>query len=204
MSVSDHLEFLRSEIRSCDEVRLLAQGMRDSQARTIVYESVLLRAFRAYENYVERVFLSYLIGETREDGLEVPRFVSPRDWDHARKIVSPSGRFLDWSEPSVIRERCDVFFERDDPVYIAVGGKTTELNWMRKVRNHVAHNSVESATQFAGVLRAVLLTEPTPIPSPGDFLQVVPARGPMRGREVLACFLAMVTECSETAAGATA
>lgn len=206
MLVSDHLGFLRAEMKSCEELRLHAQQVVDSQARAMIYESVLLRAFRAHENYVERLFLSYLVGDITEDGKVVASFASPRDREHARKMVSSSAsaRFLDWSEPATIRERCGVFFEQDDPVYTAVGGKSTELTWMKKVRNHVAHNSVESATQFAGVLRAVLLTEPTPIPSPGDFLQNIPTKGPVRGREVLAFFLATVSECSEAAAGVAA
>lgn len=202
MPVSDHLDFLRAEMKSCEELRLHAHQVGDSQARAMIYESVLLRAFRAHENYVERMFLSYLVGDITEDGRVVASFASPRDREHARKMVSSSAaaRFLDWSEPATIRERCGVFFEQDDPVYTAVGGKSTELTWMKKVRNHVAHNSVESATQFARVLRVVLLTVPTPTPSPGDFLQNIPTKGPVRGREVLAFFLATVSECSEAAA----
>lgn len=205
MPVSDHLDFLRAEIRSCEELRLHAQAVGDGQARAMIYESVLIRAFRAHENFVERMFLSYLVGDAREDGTSVVSFASPRDREHARRMVSSgAARFIDWSDPSTVRERCGVFFEQDDPVYTAVGGKSSELTWMKKVRNHVAHNSVESAAQFAGVLRVVLLIEPAPTPSPGEFLQLIPTKGPARGREVLAYFLETVKECSDAAAGVAA
>lgn len=204
MSVFEHLEFLRAEMGSCEQLRQFAQTVDDSQVREMLYESALLRAFRAHENYVERIFLSYLVGDTAEDGRLVASYASPRDREHARKMVSSSAaaRFLDWSDPGTIRDRCDVFFERDDPVHMAIAGKSSELVWMKKVRNHIAHNSVESTTQFVSVLRTILLIEPTPIPTPGSFLQLIPRRGPVRGREVLAFFLGTIGECSEAAAGA--
>lgn len=203
MPVADHLAFLRAEIGSCNDLVREAQRLQEARAREMIYEGVLLRAFRIHENFTERVFLSYLVGDLRDDGATVGRFVTPRDLEHARKILSPSAsaRFLDWSEPSSVVERCKVFLEVDSPVYAAVTGKTTELKWMKNIRNHIAHNSVESSNQYEKVLNDILLTLPRNRPSPGELLQEIPTKGPVRKREILSFFLSTVLECGEAAAG---
>lgn len=204
MPVGEHLDLLTSEIDACNALRLHAlSGVMDAASRSLVYESILMRAFRCHENFLENVFLSYLLGESTESGDAVQTFVSPRDAVHARRMLSTSAnaRFLDWSEADTVRDRCSVFFESDSPIYVASIGLAAELSWLKKVRNHAAHNSIESGVQYSNVLRHVLLTAPTPTPPPGDFLQLTPRSGPMRNREVLAFFLAAIQEFANTASG---
>lgn len=206
MSVGEHLELLNREIDACDELRLHAlSGALDAGSRSLVYESIVMRAFRTHENFLEKVFLSYLVGESTESGGAVLTFVTPRDAAHARRMLSTSAnaRFLDWSEVEIVRDRCAVFFEPDSPIYVASVGKAAELSWLKKIRNHAAHNSLESGVQYSNVLRHVLLTEPSPLPPPGDFLQLTPRSGPMRNREILAFLLDAIREFAKTASGST-
>lgn len=199
---AEHVRFLVDEIASCEQLRLHALELEEGSS-AIIYEALLLRAFRVYENFVERLFFSVLSGEPLVNGATIDSCVSPRDESHARKLVGSAAatRFLDWSEPKTVRERCDIFLEAENSLGLAIGGKTTEITWMRKVRNHVAHNSVESASQFSGVLQTVLLTIPESLPSPGIFLRQIPKKGPVKDREVLAFFLDAVLECAKVAAG---
>ena len=72
---------------------------------------------------------------------------------------------------------------------------------MRRVRNHIAHNSVESMNQYQKVVQDILLVTPTPMPRPGDLLQARPQRGPFRGREVLSGFFAKIEAFVDSAIG---
>ncbi|MDJ0314498.1 hypothetical protein [Arthrobacter sp. H35-D1] len=204
MPIQDELDELEAELDGCEALRLHALGqMQEAAIRGLVYESIILRASRAHENFIEQVFLSYLTGDRTTEGNLVPAFASPRDRSHARRLLSSSAssRFLDWSESSDVRARCDVFFEPDSPIYNAVLLKSSDLAWMKKIRNQAAHDSVESRLAFTKVLEVVLLTLPQPLPTAGEFLQRTPRNGPIKNREVLAYFLDSLRTFAQIAAG---
>ncbi|MGT2425601.1 hypothetical protein [Amnibacterium kyonggiense] len=175
----------------------------DPGSRAIIYESVILRIARAHENFIEKTFLSYLVGDRTDTGGVVGTFVRPKDLKHARKLVSSStgARFLDWSDVSEVRARCEVFFEEDSPLYEAAGVKSAELSWMKKIRNQAAHDSVESRLSYSKALETILLTVPAPVPSAGNLLQMTPRKGPMKNHEVLSFFIDSVRQFAHVAAG---
>lgn len=204
MPIQEVLGELENELDRCETLRLHAQeNIADEQTRILVYESIIIRAARAHENFVERTFLSYLTGELTTEGNTVSSFASPKDDKHARKLVSSSAgsRFLDWSDVAVVRRRCDVFFEADSPIYNATIVKSSELKWLKTVRNQAAHDSVESRVAFSGVLGTVLLVPPVDPPSVGEFLQMTPRTGPIKLREVLSYFLESLREFAQIASG---
>ena len=204
MLITKDFNTLQADIEACRHLRLHAvvSSEIDSDTKALIYESILLRGFRSYENAIEALFLDYLTGETKPDGTPVLTFVSPKDLAHARKLIhsSRNARHLDWASVETVRARCQVFLEQDDPIYTAIVDRTNELTWMRKVRNHIAHNSVESALQYESVLTNILLTKPEPFLRAGSFLQMIPTSGPIKGREVLAYFLDTVESVARTAA----
>lgn len=204
MPIQDELDELEKELDQCEALRLHAQAhMTDAPTRGLVYESIVLRASRAHENFIERTFLSYLIGEPTTEGILVSAFVSPKDRSHARKLVSSSAsaRFLDWSEGKEVRARCEVFFEPDSPIYTATLLKSSQLSWIKTIRNQAAHDSVESRLAFMKVVEHVLLVSPLPPPSAGEFLQMTPRTGAIKDREVLAYFLESLRQFAQIAAG---
>ena len=204
MSIQHGLTDLEAELDRCEVLRLHAlTDIVDSSTRELVYESVILRASRAHENFLECTFLSYLVGEPTVEGVSISVFANPRDRNHARRIISSSAgaRFLDWSEASEVRKRCEVFFESDSPIYKATMAKSSELAWLKKIRNQAAHDSVESRIAFNKALESVLLISPIPPPSAGEFLQMRPPSGPIRNREILAFLLDALRQFARTAAG---
>lgn len=204
MPIKDELSTLEAELDSCELLRSHAlQQIQDASIRGLVYEAIILRASRAHENFIENVFLSYLTGERTSEGDPVHSYAIPVDRDHARKLVSSSAsaRFIDWSEGGEVRKRCDVFFEKDNPIHRASSMHTSPLAWMKKVRNQAAHDSVESRMAYSKVLTSVLLSLPNPLPSAGEFLQLTPRSGPIKNREILAYFLECLRSFSKVAAG---
>lgn len=204
MPVNDYLNELIAEIDGCESLRLHAvDHIVDSSTRSLIYESIILRAARAHENFIESLFISYLTGEETIEGNSIVTFVSPKDRQHARRLISSSigSRFLDWSEASEVRNRCNIYFEEDSPLYTALSLTSSELSWIKKIRNQAAHDSVESRLAYKNVLQTILSVEPDPLPPAGDFLQMTPNTGRIKDREILAFFLDKLKDFAQTASG---
>lgn len=174
------------ELAQCRRLREYAtENIDDADVRALTFESALSRGFRAHENFVEGAFLAYLVGETTLSGIEVKRFANPPTSEHGRRMVQGASKFLDWADPSVVLARCESFLDADGPLAAAMTGTWNTIDWMRRIRNHVSHNSVESMIQYKKVAQVLLLVDrPDPI-RPGDLLQQRPQRGPFKGREIL-------------------
>lgn len=94
-----------------------------------------------------------------------------------------------------------IFFEPDSPIDTATLLKSSQLSWIKTIRNHAAHDSVESRLAFMKVVEHVLLVSPLPPPSAGEFLQMTPRTGAIKDREVLAYFLESLRQFAQIAAG---
>ncbi|WP_122710537.1 hypothetical protein [Pseudomonas viridiflava] len=165
-----------------------ATGMLDSE-RHLLYEAIFLRMYRAYENLLENVFISYLIGEQTIGGVQINSHVRPIDRDHARALVTSSQPFLDWTSPQVVIKRADTYIIGGDPIRTAIAGSQSHLQQAKKIRNHIAHNSTESAKDFNSIIVHFLLTAPLAAISAGEFLAYTPTSGPCARREILSFFL---------------
>ncbi|CAM4122829.1 hypothetical protein [Bordetella muralis] len=192
MPVGDHYaEFsntLAVSKRLRDKANNPGSGIEDSE-RFLLYEAIFLRVFRAYENFLEEVFLSYLTGEVDMSGNAIACFVAPRDRGHAREMVVSSQQFLDWTSPSVVMERSGIYINGGEPVRTAIAASQQYLLQAKKIRNHIAHNSKESEREFSKVVLQFLLTPPIQPPSVGEFLIKIPNAGPAKRKEILAYFM---------------
>lgn len=153
------------------------------------YESVFLRVFRAYENYLERIFISYTQQEPTLAGVGVLSFVTPSDKDHARKLITSSMPFLDWTSPQNVISRAEVYLQNGGPIKLATSTNQAFLVQTKKIRNHISHNSEESQIPYLKVLNELLLTTPIVIPTPGELLSMVPTKGPSKNVEILEYYI---------------
>lgn len=163
-------------------------GMLESE-RHLLYEAIFLRLFRAYENLLENVFLSYIVGEPTVAGVQVRSYLSASDKVHARAMVTSSQPFLDWTSPQVVVKRAETYIIGGEPIRTAITTSQSHLQQAKKIRNHIAHNSTESTKEFNGIVLHFLLTAPLAPISAGDFLALTPISGPSRGKEILSFFL---------------
>lgn len=192
MAIADYYTDFLTTTSVSKEIRVKANspdsGFSDD-ARFLLYEAIFLRVFRAYENFLEEVFLCYLTGERDMSGNAVTSFLTPTDRYHARKMVASSQSFLDWTSPSVVMERSQIYIDGGDPIRTAVASSQQHLQQAKKIRNHIAHNSQESKTEYTKVVQNILLTLPLQLPSVGEFLMKIPTAGPAKRTEVLDYFM---------------
>lgn len=202
MTPADHRDEFLDALGHCKTLREYAlEHITDSEVRSLTFESALSRAFRAYENFVEGVFLAYMVGEPTASGAPAARYVSPPSHEHARRMLQGKARFLEWAEPATVIERGEYFLHNEGPLSTAVIQSWNTIDWMRRLRNHIAHNSVESLGQYRKVVTAIMLIDPATPPRPGELLQARPQRGPFRGREVLAGLFSEVETFVHAAVG---
>ena len=90
-----------------------------------------------------------------------------------RRILTNGLRYLDWSSQRNVRERASLFFENGMPFYDPVGGKSSVLTDMEKLRNMIAHDSIESANSYKEVQRNNFNTERNFEMAPGQLLRTL-------------------------------
>ncbi|RLK48871.1 hypothetical protein DFR31_1986 [Alkalispirillum mobile] len=168
---------LNSLIR-LDSINQSNTGLSKGQLELLT-EGVFLSAFRAYENYVEEVFILYTLEKNGLSGFKPKSYLKPRSYNHSRDLIRSSMPFLDWSNPESVMERASIYLSSGEPLRTAIAGANRDLQDMKTLRNQIAHNSKESKIKYAKLLRREYGTAPLNIPSPGrHLLKTAPGRSP--------------------------
>jgi hypothetical protein len=138
---------------------------------TLMTESIFVRAFSYYEQYLEELFILYTRGRKTKSGKLVKSYVSPTDGRHARDMLKANMQYLEWNSPSNVISRCEIYLRDGNPIKLALTSYTTRLQYMRKIRNAIAHRSSEASSAYNVVVRTELRAPPLAPLLPGEFLQ---------------------------------
>lgn len=133
-------------------------------------ETVFFTAYRTYEMFMRDVFLSYCTGCTTRAGTAIVSYLKPKDERHAEELIKSSMPFLEWTHPDKIIARAEIYLQNGDPVKLPYTANKLILSDMKKIRNHIAHNSLESLDSYRKVIQRHFSILPLTIPSPGEFL----------------------------------
>lgn len=122
--------------------------------REIVTELAFLRAFLAWELFLEETFVLYLLGKKPPKGRSPHRYVSPPTREVAENIVIPEGRdYVSWTVASTVADRATRFFRGGEPFAPALRSQINTLNEMRTIRNAIAHWQSSAQDKFKNVVR---------------------------------------------------
>ena len=135
-------------------------------------EAFFLRAFTAYENDLEKLFLHYVTGGISLQGVAANSYLRVTDEQLARKLTRAGFKFLSWAKPQETRNTADNYLENGWPISEMMNAKSQDLSDCERVRNRIAHNSLESLVQFNVVQRNMLQTERLFPITPGQFLRI--------------------------------
>jgi len=147
-----------------------AAGSLSRRQLCLTTEGIFFAAYRAFEGLVQDVFLLYCQGKPTLGGKRPHSYLNPKDFKHAEELIQSSMRVLDWTAPDELVRRSELYLKDGYPVKNVLTANRAVLLDMKRIRNHIAHNSRESASQYLKVLRAVLATLPIKPPSVGEFL----------------------------------
>jgi len=133
-------------------------------------EMAFLRAFLAWESFVEESFILYLSGQKPPRGRAPNRYAFPPNHKTARDWLIPESRdYAEWSMPTQVSARAERFFGAGRPFVPVLRSNQNALDEVRIIRNAIAHKSVSAREKFGRVVRTKLGTLP-PNLSVGGFL----------------------------------
>ena len=143
-------------------------------------ESIFFTAFREFENFIRDIFLLYTQEKKNSRNDRVVSYIKPKDFFHAESLIKSSMSFLDWNSPDTVIQRAELFLKDGFPVKLPYSTNRVKLNEYKKLRNHIAHNSIESLEGFKKVLKNHYGAIPLTIPKVGEFLMVTSRTDPMK------------------------
>lgn len=156
-----------------DEFEAAAESTESADHQADAYaEALFLRTFTAYENDIEKLFLHYVTGGASLQGVTANSYLSVTDEALARKLTRAGYKFLSWAKPQEIRTTADTYIEKGWPLSDMMNAKSQDLSDCERVRNRIAHNSLEAMGQFNVAQRNLLQTERLFPITPGQFLRI--------------------------------
>jgi hypothetical protein len=153
---SNQRKFIKKEITKV-QIELLA-------------ETVFFYSFRAYEGFIREIFLLYCMEKQPVKKPQVKSFLKAKDFEHTESLIKSSMPYLDWTSPKTVIERAELYLENGHPIKLPYSVNLQPLTEFKKIRNHIAHNSIESQSDFNKVVKNYYGVIPVIIPSPGQFL----------------------------------
>lgn len=153
-----------------NQSKFTAGQLTRSQLELLV-ESVFFNAFRSYEGFIREVFILYCMEKRSSKRPNAKSYLKPINFLHAEKLIKSSMEFLDWTSADTVIERAELFLNNGHPIKLPYTTHRLQLNDFKKIRNHIAHNSIESEIQFSKVVRMYYHgVMPLTLPSPAQYL----------------------------------
>jgi len=116
--------------------------------RITITEFSFLKGFIAWESFLEKSFIYYLRGNLTASNTVVPCHVRPIDDAHANRILIGVNRYVDWTNPDIVRKLAGLFFDRGNPFETILSSIQTDLYDLKIIRNASAHISSTTGSQL--------------------------------------------------------
>ncbi|MEQ9097485.1 MAG: hypothetical protein RIE32_14620 [Phycisphaerales bacterium] len=176
MSLPDELSSFAEEVLFLDsfKARVYAMDFSDEeqwQTAKFLAEALLFRLYRAQERLVRAIFLDTCVTHKSYRGISVTSRLSCPDWGSAEEIMKSSvAKFLDWGNPQQTTQRASIIFEGGFPITDTIGPLHSTLVDLQRIRNFIAHDSMEAETQFRKAASNYVSTGVVGLQSAGDLL----------------------------------
>ena len=132
-----------------------------TKRRDHITEMAFLRAFQAWEVFVEESFILYLWGHKPPRGRAPSRYAFPPSHRTAMEWVIPEGRdYAQWTVAQHVTERAERFFKAGGPFSPVLKGNQNALDEIRTIRNAIAHKSLGARLKFEKMVRDKLSVLP--------------------------------------------
>lgn len=136
-----------------------------------VINGAFLNLFMAFECFLERSFICYMLGQPGLNGTVVLKYVTPTTENHALELLKGTNRHADFTNRDTIVKLSKNFFENDGP-YTVLNSMSIAFEEMKKIRNAISHVSLESEQAFLNLARSKLGSLPPGI-NTATFLNTV-------------------------------
>lgn len=139
----------------------------------LMVESIFFAGFRAYEGFIREIFVLYCLEKQTPTKKKVKSYLKPKNFEHSELLVKSSMPYLDWTSPETVISRSELYLEDGYPIKLPYTTNLQQLKDFKKLRNHIAHNSLESETQYEKLVRTYYGgVKPLVCPTPGQYLML--------------------------------
>lgn len=139
----------------------------------LMVESIFFASFRSYEGFIREIFVLYCLEKQTPTKGTVRSYLKPKNFEHSELLVKSSMTFLDWTSPETVIERAELYLQDGYPIKLPYTTNLQQLKDFKKLRNHIAHNSLESETQYEKLVRVYNNgVKPLVVPTPGQYLML--------------------------------
>lgn len=153
----------------------------------LLVEAIFFSAFRAYENFLRETFLLHCMGKSWSKRRKPASYLRSLNFDHTEKLIKSAMQFLDWTSPDSVITRSELYLKDGFPFKAPITSNITALREFKKLRNHIAHNSPESFSEFQKVVKNYYTILPLLIPSTGEYL-MLPSKTNSANYILIDCF----------------
>ncbi len=137
--------------------------------RDFITDSAFLKIFISWETFLEKSFISYILGETSINGNTIIRYVKPLDANHANKLLIGTQKYVDWSNPDIVKKLSNLYFSAGNPIDTFLSSNMSDLFDLKTIRNAAAHLSSTTKPQLDSLATRKLGRQITNI-SVSDFI----------------------------------
>lgn len=127
-----------------------------SQLREFIAESAFLRIYVAWETFIEKSFIDYLINEESINQNRPAKWAMPINAKHANEIIIGNQKHMDWSNPETVRKISKIFFHQGYVFDTSLSAINSDLMDMKSIRNSAAHISSTTTSKLDGVASRIL------------------------------------------------
>lgn len=150
-----------------------AAGRLTRSQQELLVESMFFNGYRSYEGFIREVFILYCMEKKSSKRPNAKSFLKPNNFLHAEQLLRSSMAFLDWTNADTVIERAELFLNNGHPIKLPYTTHKVQLNNFKKIRNHIAHNSIESEIHFSKVVQGYYHgIMPLSIPTPAQYLML--------------------------------
>ncbi|MCO5949921.1 hypothetical protein [Mucilaginibacter flavidus] len=130
--------------------------------RNFITDSSFLKMFIAWETFIENAFIDYMLGEPSINGHTVVKYVQPIDHNHAGKILIGTQKYVDWSNPEIIKKLSNLYFEPSNIIDTYISSTMADLFDLKTIRNAAAHLTSTTQNQIVSLGNRLLsINNPT-------------------------------------------
>jgi len=164
--------------------------------KEMVTELAFLRAFLAWEAFLEESFILYLWGKQPPKGHSPIRYASPPTREVAEQLVAEGRDYADWTVASKVIKRAERYFKDGKPFSPALRSQLHMFEEMKTIRNAIVHSSTFSQEKLKGLMRRKLSTYPPNLTAAGFLAMTVPGSSPPES--FLEAYLSRILLAAET------
>ncbi len=135
----------------------------------LLIEAAFFNTFRHYENFIREAFLLCCMEKVTKRP-KVTSYLKAKSFEHSEKLIKSTSSFLDWAHPDKLVSRAELYLENGRPFKAIINTHRVALLSFKRLRNHIAHDSIESLSDYKKVLISYHSTLPINIPSVGSHL----------------------------------